>query len=860
MAVTRTVTAKSSEAIDMAAKALTDCAPESRPLGIFDDESSRAEVMAHAALSGRIGVRTTTEGALWEASTLGAPAATSLLANLDENVSLRRSAARVKLLVRVYRHIKKVRIRNPLILSAMFRDVLSQINDGDPDAIDREAVLSQHSRDQAELQTLLNLWENLCSKEHEARDKTLEGLAHSLRGPVVYLYWGRQSPPIARFLAAVARSGNDATMIKANLDDKSQALDRLWSGASLGDDQEHCLPTPYLYHAESIEEAAQASLAIVGEWRDLLANGKGSIGLVGHDRLLVRRVHSLFLQAGLNITDRSGWLARNLLVGRALIAVASVPGSAKEMASLLQQVMAHGKEGGWWKLPRMLADPSRSLDIGLPNLEALVDEFSRSSEMPPADWFNKLADTTTLSPLKEFFEGDTAGESLRGLLRLLASEFSDQGSDADLGMHDIRGLLVGALWDTAIISDTASSNIQLVGPGLFSTQHFDALLLLGANESNLPQDPSPGFFSRDVLQSLGLPTPEDNLTWNRQATALRLAHHDHLAAVWSGAAGASPYLELMKPKMYYRLPRPWAGVDGIGDAISGHSASMHETPRNISPSGFATLLSCPYRYHSHKGLGLEQDRKRILNSRDEYGSFVHEILAHFHHAIMRNPELDYSKELQRLTELAAMGSLPELEGGLRNDSAKQSPETRQLNAWEWSHVLGTYVAEMRRLSETDFVGIEAVEKNIEATVMVGDQEVLIRGTCDRMDRHQVFGKTIISVVDFKTGNMNKYKDPLENPQLPIYIAMSGTKSGWEQSAYWGFQMSAGQVRPEIVRLNQQDPEMADSVLDDIASILKEACIDGTTMPANGAPSTCSHCPYKGLCRKEHWLRESRANQ
>ena len=844
----------------MAAKALADCAPESRPLGIFDDESSRAEVLAHAALSGRIGVRTTTEGALWEASTLGAPAATSLLANLDENVALRRSAARVKLLVRVYRHIKRVSIRNPLILSAMFRDVLSQLNDGDPGAIDGEAVLSRHSRDQAELQTLLNLWEELCAKEHEARDKTLEGLARSLRGPVVYLYWGRPSPPIARFLDAAAKCGNDATMIKANLDDKSQALESLWSGTSQVNDPFPSLPTPCLYHAESIEEAAQASLAIVGKWQDLLASNKGTIGLVGHDRLLVRRVHSLFLQAGLHITDRSGWLARNLLVGRALLAVASAPGNAKEMAARLQQVLAHGKKGGWWKLPRMLADPSRSLDLDLPDLEALVDDFSRSSEMPPADWFDKLADTTTLSPLEEFFEGDTAGESLRGLLRLLASEFSDQGNDADLGMHDVRGLLVGALWDTALISDTASSDIQLVGPGLFSTQRFDALLLLGANENNLPQDSSAGFFSRDVLQSLGLPTPEENLAWNRQATALRLAHHDRLAAVWSGAAGASPYLELMKPTMYERLPRPWEGVDGIGNAISGHSASMHETPRNISPSGFATLLSCPYRYHSHKGLGLEQDRRRTLNSRDEYGSFVHEILAHFHQAVMRDPELDYSEELQRLTELAAMGNMPEIEGGLRNDSAEQSPETRRLNAWEWSHVLGTYVAEMRKLSETDFVGIEAVEKNIEATVRVGDKEVLIRGTCDRMDRHQVYGQTIISVVDFKTGNMSKYKDPLENPQLPIYIAMSGTKSGWEQSAYWGFQMSTGQVRPEIVRLDKQDPEMADSVLDDIASILKEACMDGTPMPANGTPGTCSHCPYKGLCRKEHWLREASASQ
>lgn len=845
--------AKADGAADAVARAMAGCPPEARPLAVIDGADMRRAVLSHRALSGRIGARAVSPNALRTAASLGAGGGTTaLLASLDgDNSALRRSAARTRLLARVYRHIRELELRNPVALSSMFRDALDGLDSADPEGLDRDAIAAEHGRHQVELETLLGLWDALCADGHASRRKTLGELAASLDGPVVYMHWDRPLPWVVDFLGAAAGSGSGATRIEASLDDRSEALDALWRGEGGKTPRGGgAFSAPLLYNSGSIEEAAEAALAIVGKWRAELGGDERSIGLVGYDRLLVRRVHSLFLQHGLHIRDGSGWLARNLLVGRALLAAAAAPDTAAELAARLRQVMAHGGGDMWWKLPRRLAERR---DAASAELEALLESTSARDERA-ADWFARLAELTERRPLAGFFDGDPAGENIRRLLRLMADEF-DGADAAGMGLREVRGLLLDALGETNLFSDVADSPVELVPPAGFSTRRFDALLLLGADENTLPRTPPPGFFGAEVLEALGLETPDGEIARHRRASALRLSRHDRLAAVWSGPSYASPYLDLMGPRSFEALGRQWERKRASG-AERGHGTALRELPPRISPSSFTTLLRCPYRYHSQSVLRLEEDPKDPLGRADIYGSFVHEVLARFHLAVMEDPEIDLSAELSRLTELAARGELPEIDSGGRSDLSSQPAEALRTGAWAWSHAAEEYVDRIRDLlGSRGFKGFDAVEKRFETEIAVDGRAVTVSGICDRLDAREIGGKRVVSVVDIKTGSKQGYSNHLEHPQLPMYVAMSKTFSGCDHAGYWGLNLEKGRIESWSVDLDESGAVLARSILGDIEDILGEA-MGGAPLPANGTADYCEHCPYGGLCRREHWAKEA----
>ncbi len=846
------------EAAGAVARAMAACPPEARPLAVIDGADARKAVLSHGSLAGRIGARAVSPEALRTAASLGAGGGTTaLLASLDgDNSALRRSAARTRLLARVYRHIRELDLRNPVALSSMFRDALDGLASADPDGIDRDALAADHGRHQVELETLLGLWDALCADEHASRRETLGELAASLDGPAVYMHWDRPLPWVADFLDAAAAGGAGATRVEASLDDRSEALDGLWRGEGKKTPRGGgAFSEPLLYNSGSLEEAAEAALAIVGGWIGESGGGdECSIGLVGYDRLLVRRVHSLFLQRGLHIRDGSGWLARNLLVGRALLAVAAAPDTAAGLAARLRQVMAHVGGDGWWRLPRRLAERREAATA---ELEALLEQTAAHDERA-ADWFGRLAELTGQRPLSAFFDGDPAGENIRRLLRLMADEF-DGADAAGMGLREVRGLLLDALGETTLYSDVADSPIELVPPASFSTRRFDALLLLGADENTLPRTPPPGFFGAEVLKALGLETPDDEIARHRRAAALRLSRHDRLAAVWSGKAYASPYLELMGPRRFEPLGRQWERRPASA-AARGHGTALRELPARISPSGFTTLLRCPYRYHSQSVLRLEEDPRDPLGRADLYGSFVHEVLARFHLAVMEDPEIDLEAELTRLTDLAARGELPELEPDSRSDLSSQPPEALRASAWAWSHAAGEYVDRIRGLLRSEgFIGIDAVEKRFEAEISVGGRAVTVSGICDRLDAREKGGKRVVSVVDIKTGSKQSYSNHLEHPQLPMYVAMSKTFSGCDHAGYWGLNLEKGRIESWNVDLDDSGAVLAHEILGVIEEILGEA-MDGAPLPANGTADCCEHCPYGGLCRREHWAKEAAAAQ
>ena len=850
--------------VEKAAATLAKSDPSSRPLCIVDDGYMRRALLNQEKLASKVGVRMVSGRALWETASLGVPAATALVAGINENVAIHSQAARTRLLAEIYTIIKKGNFRNPISLAAMFRDMLDKLDAGDPESIDRKAIEKQHLKEQVEIDMLFALWDRLCADKRKHRIETLSHLAKSQNGPVFHLHWDKPEAWILSFLNEASKTSHGAMRLEALLDEKAQALEGLWQGKGIDKRILQTMPTPRLYKAETIEEAARAALAIVGSWNDILEKEEGTIGLVGYNRLLVRRVHSLFLQEGLHITDRSGWLVRNLLIGRVLIAMASGTGSGNDLASSLLQVLAQGDDGNWIMRSRKLGLGKTGIDEKLKGLLAKADELADSHRMQASDWYDNLAEAMETRPLSHYFEGGPAEENLRGLLHLLADEFSRMEGGKPLSGIEIRGLLLDAIGETSLVSDTAISDIQLVDPGRFSGQRFDALLLLGANDENLPPDTTPGIFGNDVLQALGLETQEETVERSRHATALLLAHHDRLGAVWSGSADASPYLELMGARWYGGMKKPWEiGLDD-SKVSYGHSAVMNGLPQSFSPSDCTTLLSCPYRFHCNKGLGLRPDKMDDIWRADLYGSFVHEILAHFHEALAKDRNIDHIKKLRQLIDLAIEGSLPDDKADGKKSRVNATPKVqRQVYAWVFSHAIDDYLKKINALMFDDaFVGIEHVEKEIETTIMVGGSEMPIKGICDRIDRHKMEGRECLSVVDIKTGN-NKYKKKnsgpqhMENPQIPMYISMLGKNSLPDKSAYWFIEQKSGKTNINVARIDDALDEFIGNILSDIASILKQACVEGVPMPANGADSTCNYCDFKGLCRKEHWQQSSR---
>jgi ATP-dependent helicase/nuclease subunit B len=258
-------------------------------------------------------------------------------------------------------------------------------------------------------------------------------------------------------------------------------------------------------------------------------------------------------------------------------------------------------------------------------------------------------------------------------------------------------------------------------------------------------------------------------------------------------------------------------------------------PIKISPSGYNTLMACPYQYYARYILRLDDlDEVREALDKRDYGTWVHEILQRFH------------------GELPQFSGLPrvELEATLARISDEIFAEAVRYDflahGWRlrWQAQQAGYL-DWQLENEQNGWHFAAAEQGYQLAV---DDDLMLHGRLDRLDTHADGARRVL---DYKTKDKNSLtgllKQAGEDVQLASYAAMSESA----EATFVALDDSKAVVNVQ--------PEQA---MDELAALnlarLKEifgALRQGDALPANGVDKACEYCAMKGLCRKGWWAAE-----
>ena len=858
------------EAIEKMAKFLNSNGGE-RPLALVSDSYDRQEIAKNLE-DKRLGASLVISGSLLAAADYEQDISLAALTYVNDHYLLAKNVASMRLLVQIYslRRNRKEGSKFPFASSALFRDIVLEIEQTGKGLLGTEAPAKGNPYYE-ELRFVRCIWDAYMQDKHDKRAERLKKYAEKLKEsntPVAYLHWGEPDKQITNFLDEC----DPARVFEAELDGKAKELGDCWSGKGKAPEAE-----PLAYEAQTLEEAAWASRRMLLQWLNEHKQDEDIIGIIDYDRALIRRLHSLLMQDGIFLQETTGWPANNLLVGKALLALAS-GAPETELISKLQNVIVRKQYNKSAKLPRDLAkgrmDPAQWKQE-VDGLDRILKSFtkanshSKSSPRNISAWFDAMAKEAETGFLKEFFEQDAAGQDLRPLLHMLADEFAEleHGKDEKYDGREVGRLLFDSLSSIDLNSSNNDSRVQLVPPGRFTTRPFKAMLLAGADADTLPTSRAPQLLSDDARATyLGLPTREKQIEKRRKSTALLLGNSCQVGAVWYGQAGISPYIDLMskETKLLNPLQPRWENEEQPkphdGRKVK---VKLQEAPKKISVSACVELLACPYRYHARSILKLKKDEPTTIGQPSKYGTFVHEILERFHNHLKDQgfSSVETAKEwLEDILKNARDG-----QNGGESQSDKMSEAERRYFAWQFEHYRERYVAEIKELFDGEqFQGVKAVEVELGGELVAG---IKITGKADRIDW---YGKDGYAVIDVKTGSIKKYGDYKTYPQLPLYMKLfkdSGKTICSDYSKFWVLSLKEGANRvSRIPNPNERDggqdieEEAPDKVFEHYQKIFTDALEGQKKLPANGVQSVCQYCEYGGLCRKKHWGAKKDGNE
>lgn len=626
---------------------------------------------------------------------------------------------------------------------------------------------------------------------------------------------------------------------------------------------------PVLMRAEDFESEAMAAAAQVLQ---ALARDEGRVALVALDRSLVRRVVSMLLQAGVDVDDETGWkLSTSAAAGRVLARLrAALPGAG------------HDDRLDWLKgWPPSAARPAalqaleavwrngRNARVGEPAqaaAQALWDEAER--RLVPWQGLGDTRVARALDLLRQQLDedgetpllaADTAGARLLQALQAAA------GSPAWLAVLqatpcNLAGFVdwVESLCESITVQrdPRPGSRVVLTPLARAVGRPFSQVVLAGADARRLGRDTGgPALVSDAQAAALGLPTAAERRERVRLALA-QLLRVPRLTLLWRGLDGDAPLspaaeLEWLRDTWQQagrplavqpvRLPqRTYAAVPVRPPLPTGPA----DLPAALSASAVEALRQCPYRFFARSVLRLsESDEVDSPVRKRDYGDWLHATLHHFHRH--RQPGQD---DLQALRQ-AADAVLP----GLGLDAADLLAFRASLNG-----LLPEYLAWLKA-HEAEGWRWQAGEDSLQAAPAAWAPQTL-RGRIDRVDLGRDGARMII---DYKTGSVQglrgKLKEPLEDTQLPFYVALLQGQEAEADGPH-------GEVRAAYLALDDADgpkllphPDVADTAVILVERVGQELrrLREGAPMPALGEGSVCETCEARGLCRRDEWPAEPR---
>ena len=655
--------------------------------------------------------------------------------------------------------------------------------------------------------------------------------------------------------------------------------------------------------SHSAEDEAAAIDIQVRRW---LLQGQRHIGIVTENRRLARRVRALLERAGISLQDAAGWalsttsaaasLERwlecleedfahlpllDLLKSPFLFPDREPDQIRLATLRLEQDIIRHENiarglnryrdhiQDRQHRLPDWLGNSAAELLHLLDQLEAAATPLIKmqAERQTATAWLDALFASLQQLGMRECFSNDLAGS--RVLEALEQMQYAARHTRMSMSWLDLRTWLGRTLEQFHFQPPSGGHGVYLLGLAQSRLQHFDALIIGGAEREHLPGHPNPSpFFNESVRRDLGLPA----------ATSLLAERFHHFRRLLESAGQvlitaraeqdgepipASPWLETLQAshqlawneiltakELSILLTDPAARVQ-LDDELAlpplqhqpAPAIPAALLPTTFSPSSYQQLLDCPYQYYAARCLKLSPPEEiRLALTKADYGERIHQCLQAFHSDV---PDLPgpFPVPLTVTSRDEAIALLSRIaETVFSQDLADNFAHHGWLQQWQ-QQIPGYIDWQIERNTAWQ---VDHTEQRYELWL---EDHLRLTGQLDRIDRHG----DQLGILDYKTGTIPKQQEVLDGEavQLPVYALLAASRQQTVQQVAY---LQLGNHEPlgtPYTLAEEELQSLTEGMAQRLVHITRQLR-QATGMPAWGDTQTCRYCDMKLLCRRQAW--------
>ena len=678
-----------------------------------------------------------------------------------------------------------------------------------------------------------------------------------------------------------------------------------------------------LIAAKRFEELAWAAAKTIEQH---LIEGKTNLALVAQDRLVARRARALLSRLGpaLNIRDETGWKLSTTRAAAALhswLELIKAPKdgpSAKALLEFLQNpfldlgkilnrdaeacigmiaeledILVGSKAESGWKTFHLAIEGAQANAVktasALPS--AALFELLQFVRERHHEWLTLKVDCnkayqllqTNLQALgmDQNLEKDSAGKQLMEVLKtfdLSRTQYPETAIRLSEWLSLLKTVIEGASYQEA--GKEAKATLSILPLSSTRMRDFEAVVVVGCDEQQLPAYSEPPLFFSDALNQL-LKTSTIAMQFVQQARDLSqlLVSCPSVDLLWQSKSNNG---EPLRPSAWIqRLQNQikWEAIPAQLKKRAFEATPMEMAvayfeedlpmPLSMSPSAYKALRDCPYRYYVRSLLGLRKN-KEFDEGFDASlaGQTLHKLLKRFYHALKThehtNPSLKTDADQRRAWMEKGLHDYSEqefaalIEGDARvmgtlRDWQKQIPSfidwqlQREQAGWEY------FDGEVK-------VGFDLPFQDADGNLKM----IRIEGYADRYDVN-VDDSKIASVIDYKNQRFERVKvraeHILDDPQLLIYARAAN--EGQESHRLTGHQVrqaewvalkadiSKGEKKAlrsqEVINMPEMMQQFSRQMTADVEQLWAKK-----PMQAFAPEGVCQYCEARGVCRKGIW--------
>jgi len=661
-----------------------------------------------------------------------------------------------------------------------------------------------------------------------------------------------------------------------------------------------------------------------------LIAGKKNIALVAQDRLAARRSRALLSRLGssLRIRDETGWKLSTTRAAAAFDSWLELIRSSKEgpsasvlleflqnpyfdlakslnispetsiglIAQLEDILIASQAKSGWQTFLMAIerANYYAATNGGSPN-ERLHELILFISQRHRAWQQESLACSAAYQLLQndlhemgmyDRLERDSAGKKLIETLKnfdLSAGIYQDIKMRLPEWLSLLKTIIEEASYEEE--GKTAEASLSILPLSSTRLRQFDAVVLVGCDEQQLPAFSEPPLFFSDTLNRL-LKSSTIAAQYVQQARDLSglLGACQNVDLLWQSKSRsgeplrASAWIQRLQAALKHS--NPWQVTDVKFEPYSGRSAPIQMAvtvpdkdlaiPVTVSPSAYKALRDCPYRYYVTSLLGLRKV-KEFEEGFDASlaGQTLHALLKTFFQALKTEEEKPHSSigaggEVRRqwMVDHLIQCSEKEFEKLIAGDA-------RVLGTLrDWQKQIPSFV-DWQLKREQEGWRYHDAELPVGFTLTLKDpdgisRDIKIAGRADRFDIH-VNNDAAAAVIDYKNQPMKKItkraEHILNDPQLLIYaraanenpIASHLLGRTVDQAEWVSLKAVVDKGEAKNIRANAVEdmPNLMDQFSVQIEKDLNVLWAR-QPMQAFAPDSVCQYCEARGICRKGMW--------